>query len=145
MVPIPSRGESQNDNSKEPEAFKASVLVIDDEPSFCFAISEILSLSGYEVRQAYTVEQARAILVEIVPDIILTDIMMPGVDGLTFLRQIRRDDRLCRVPAIALSAKAMKADKAAAVAAGANGYLSKPFSAQELKETIEPFLNGKDR
>ena len=127
---------------QSPEAFKASVLVIDDEPSFGFAISEILSLMGLEVHRAFNVDQALTILSESVPDLILTDIMMPGVDGLTFLRRLRADPKLANVPKIAITAMAMKLDREKALQAGADEYLIKPFSAKELQDAIRPFLNG---
>jgi len=142
MTSVAPGRETDNGNSKEPEAFRASVLVIDDEPSFCFAISEILALEGYHVRQAHTARQAFDILENLIPDLILTDVMMPGTDGLTFLRRLRQHPMLEEVPTIAISAKAMKEDIAAAKEAGADEYLPKPFSAADLKHTIEPFLNG---
>lgn len=142
MTTQPLSGEASNGYSKEPEAFKASVLVIDDEPSFCFAISEILALEGYDVHQAHTARQAFDVLDELVPDLILTDVMMPGIDGLTFLRKLRAHPNLGSVPTIAISAKAMKADIAAAQEAGADDYLPKPFSAQDLRQTIASYLNG---
>lgn len=133
----------QNGNSKEPEAFKASVLVIDDEPSFCFAISEILAIEGYHVRKAHTARQAFVLLEESTPDLILTDVMMPDIDGLTFLRRLRQHPALADVPTIAISAKAMKADIQAAKNAGADHYLPKPFSAKDLRQAIAPYINGK--
>lgn len=142
LTALPPSGEATNGYSKEPEAFRASVLVIDDEPSFCFAISEILTLEGYHVHQAHTARQAFAILEELVPDLILTDVMMPGIDGLTFLRRLRQHPSLAAVPTIAISAKAMKADVAAAREAGADEYLAKPFSAEDLRRTISAQLNG---
>jgi CheY-like chemotaxis protein len=142
VAPFAPSSEASNGYSKEPEAFKASVLVIDDEPSFCFAISEILTLEGYQVRQAHTARQAFDILEEITPDLILTDVMMPGVDGLTFLRRLRRHPDLEAVPTIAISAMAMKSDIQAAKDAGADHYLPKPFSAKELRQAIALYLNG---
>ena len=142
LTTYPTSGEASNGYSKEPEAFRASVLVIDDEPSFCFAISEILSLAGYNVHKAHTAKQAFDILDELVPDLILPDVMMPGIDGLTFLRKLRAHPNLGSVPTIAISAKAMKSDIAAARDAGADDYLPKPFSADELRQTIKLYLNG---
>jgi len=127
--------------SAEQTAVRASVLVIDDEPSFCFAITEILRIAGYEVLEAHTVSQAQQILASRIPDLILTDVMMPGVDGLTFLRGLQDDHRLADVPTIAISAMAMQGDIDAAKEAGADGYLTKPFSARELQETIRLHLN----
>ena len=122
------------------EAGKASVLVIDDEPSFGYAIGEILGLMGLEVHRAFNVEQAHAILLDLTPDLILTDIMMPGVDGLTFLRELCGNPRLKAVPKIAISAMAMKKDREQAANAGADGYLVKPFSAKELQDAIRPYV-----
>jgi CheY-like chemotaxis protein len=126
----------------EGQADPVTVLVIDDEPAFCFAITEVLRISGYQVLEAHTVAQAREVLAGHVPDLILTDVMMPGVDGLTFLRSLRDDARLAAVPTVAISAKAMLADIDAAKEAGADGYLTKPFSARELKEVVQHHLNA---
>ena len=90
-----------------------SVLVVDDEPAFCFAIAEILTLSGHQVQQAFSVSEALGILTGLTPDLILTDIMMPGSDG--------------------------PQDRDAARRAGADGYLAKPFSAQELQAAISVY------
>ncbi|MGA9531330.1 MAG: response regulator [Anaerolineales bacterium] len=141
-APSHSSREDQNGNSKEPEAFKASVLVIDDEPAFCFAISEILRLAGYDVRLAHDARHALASLKEDIPDLILTDVMMPDIDGLTFLRTLRSDPAWASTPTIAVSAKAAQADITAAREAGADAYLAKPFSAKDLQDAIRPFVNG---
>jgi CheY-like chemotaxis protein len=113
-----------------------SVLIVDDEPAFCFAMAEILRLNGYEVIQANSVHEALSTLENTMPDLILTDIMMPGSDGLAFIRQLRSRDVWAKIPTIAVSAKAMSQDRDAARDAGADGYLAKPFSAQELQDTI---------
>jgi CheY-like chemotaxis protein len=113
-----------------------SVLIVDDEPAFCFAMAEILSLSGHEVHQAHSVSQALDLLSQFTPDLILTDIMMPGSDGLAFIRHLRSRTKWADIPTIAVSAKAMNQDRVAAQEAGADGYLAKPFSAQELQATI---------
>lgn len=119
---------------------KPVVLVVDDEPSFCFAITEILRISGYEVHQASSVRQALALLDTIEPDLILTDIMMPDRDGLSFLRLLHSHPAWGRIPAVAVSAKALPKDREAAEQAGADAYLCKPFSAMELQETIRTFV-----
>lgn len=137
---LSTEGEAEKQIAKEPEAFQASVLVIDDEPAFCFAIAEILRIAGYRVHQAHSVEQAMNRLQENLPDLILTDIMMPGTDGLTFVRRLRSKEPYARIPMVAISAKAMKDDIRAAENAGADAYLMKPFSAKDLQETIRPFL-----
>ncbi len=114
----------------------SSVLIVDDEPAFCFAMAEILRLNGYEVMQANSVRDALSLLETATPDLILTDIMMPGSDGLAFIRQLRSREIWAKIPTIAVSAKAMNQDRDAAREAGADGYLAKPFSAQELQDTI---------
>jgi CheY-like chemotaxis protein len=128
--------------AKEPEAFQASVLVVDDEPAFSFDIAEILRLAGYEVFRAHSATQAMEQLEKRQPDLILTDVMMPGIDGLTLVRRLRSNEAYSDIPMIAISAKAMKDDIAAAHNAGADAYLMKPFSAKDLQEIVRPFVNG---
>lgn len=123
---------------------RMTVLIVDDEPAFCFAMAEILRLSGYEVHQTHSAFEALEALRDISPDLILTDIMMPGADGLDFIRQVRAERAWAHIPTVAVSAKAMAQDREAARVAGADGYLAKPFSAQELKATIRRFSGRPD-
>jgi len=125
-----------------PTANKRTILVIDDEEAFCDVVCEILDSLGYKTRQAYDAHQANALLQEITPDLILTDVMMPELDGLTFLRQLRSDPTWSKTPIIIVSAKATKDDREAAKEAGANGYLIKPFSTLELEELITHTLSS---
>jgi two-component system phosphate regulon response regulator PhoB len=125
-----------------PTANKRTILVIDDEESFCDVVCEILDSLGYKTRQAYDAHQANALLQEITPDLILTDVMMPELDGLTFLRQLRSDPTWSKTPIIIVSAKATKDDREAAMEAGADGYLIKPFSSLELEELITHTLSS---
>lgn len=116
-----------------------TVLVVDDEPAFCFAMAEILGLSGHTVKQAHSVSEALGILTCLTPDLILTDIMMPGSDGLSFIRHLRSRSAWAEIPTIAVSAKALIQDREAARAAGADAYIAKPFSAQELQAAIQVY------
>jgi CheY-like chemotaxis protein len=120
---------------------KGSILVVDDEPAICVVMGIILKLHGYAVYRAHNVSQAYNYLEETKPDLIVADIMMPGVDGLTMIRQIKSKPELSDIPTVVLSALATEQDKAAALQAGANAFLAKPFTANELKEVIEPILS----
>lgn len=118
-----------------------SILVIDDERSFCDVVSEILDSYGYRVFQAYSAAQAEELLQGIHPDLMILDIMMPDVDGLTLIRRLRSDPAFAEIPIIVSSAKFLAEDRAAAIEAGANAYLSKPFSARDLKSSIDRLLS----
>ena len=118
------------------------ILVVDDEPSFCTVLSEILRSFGYFVRQAYDADHAIELLKVDLPDLILTDVMMPGMDGLTFIRQIRADPKRSSIPTIVISAKSQAEDIAATKRAGADAYLIKPFSARELRDVVHKFINS---
>jgi len=117
------------------------ILVVDDEPSFCTVLSEILRSFGFFVQQAHDVYHAIELLENTPPDLILTDVMMPGIDGLAFIRQIRSDPKRSYIPAIVISAKARAEDIKASKDAGADACLVKPFSARELREVVHKFLN----
>jgi CheY-like chemotaxis protein len=117
------------------------ILVVDDEPSFCTVLSEILRSFGYFVQQAHNVAHAMECIAQSPPALILTDVMMPGTDGLTFIRQLRSDPNCSSIPMIVVSAKAQPEDIAATEAAGADACLVKPFSARELREVVHQYIN----
>ncbi|HLC03992.1 MAG TPA: response regulator [Anaerolineales bacterium] len=119
---------------------QASVLVVDDEPDFCQVIKEILRIDGMLVWEAHNVNQALAMLARQAPDLVLTDVMMPEIDGLEFVRSLRSEPLWSKIPAVVVSARVLEEDREAALQAGANAFLPKPFSARELRETIRPLL-----
>ncbi|OGO70591.1 MAG: hypothetical protein A2Z37_15530 [Chloroflexi bacterium RBG_19FT_COMBO_62_14] len=122
--------------------YQASVLVVDDEPDFCQVVKEILSIDGLVVLEAHSVTQALAALAHQTPDLVLTDVMMPDIDGLDLIRSLRSEPSWSRIPAVVVSARVLEEDRAAALLAGANAFLPKPFSARELRETIRPLLSS---
>jgi len=121
---------------------KGQILVVDDEPAICVVMGIILKLHGYAVYRAHNVSQAYTYLEESKPDLIVADIMMPGVDGLTMIRQIKSQPEFSDIPTVVLSALATETDRAAALQAGANAFLAKPFTSNELRDVIEPILSN---
>ncbi|MGD8815479.1 MAG: response regulator [Anaerolineales bacterium] len=117
-----------------------NILVVDDEPAFCAIVCEILRIYGFAAHPANGVQQALELMKTIKPDMVLADVMMPEIDGLTLLRTIRSRSDWESIPAIVISAKSAPEDFSAAFDAGANACLAKPFSASELRETVERFL-----
>ena len=85
-------------------------------------------------------EQAQEILGHLTPDLILMDIALPGMDGLTLTRKLKADERLRHVPVVALTAFAMKGDYEKAVAAGCSGYITKPIDTRKLPEQVAELL-----
>jgi CheY-like chemotaxis protein len=122
----------------------STILVVDDEQPFCEVVAEILTTFGYPVRKAFNAAQALEVLESITPILIILDIMMPDVDGLTLIRRFRADPRLSKIPVIMSSAKFLKEDRVEAINAGASAYLTKPFSASELRSAIIDLLGEKE-
>lgn len=116
------------------------ILVIDDEKPFCEVVAEILTNYGYAVQKAFNATQALSLLESFDPALIILDIMMPDIDGLTLVRKLRLEKRFASLPIIVSSAKFLEEDRSAALDAGASMYLTKPFSAQELRASILELL-----
>jgi two-component system phosphate regulon response regulator PhoB len=127
----------------EPVEAKGSILVVDDEPAICVVMGIILKLHGYAVYRAHNASQAYKFLQDSKPDLIVADIMMPGTDGLTMIRQLKSKPESADIPTVVLSALAAEQDRVEALDAGANAFLAKPFTAGELKDVIEPLLTVK--
>ncbi|MBQ0961393.1 phosphate regulon transcriptional regulator PhoB [Ideonella sp. 4Y11] len=117
-----------------------TILVVEDE----IAIAELIALNlrhaGFEVTLAETAEQAQAAVDAVLPDLVLLDWMLPGQSGVALARRWRADERTRGLPIIMLTARAEETDKVAGLDAGADDYLTKPFSTQELLARIRALL-----
>ncbi len=119
------------------------VLVVEDESAIAELISLNLRHAGYEVTLAASAEQAQAAVDGVLPDLVLLDWMLPGQSGLALARRWRGDARTRELPIIMLTARADEADKVAGLDAGADDYLAKPFSTNELMARIRAVLRRK--
>lgn len=108
------------------------VLVVEDEEDIQELIQYNLTREGYRVECVGSGEEALSAAKSRKPDIIVLDLMLPGLDGLEVCRQIRRDDRVATTPILIVSAKGEEADIVAGLELGADDYLTKPFSPREL-------------
>jgi two-component system KDP operon response regulator KdpE len=116
---------------------KGNILVVDDEPQITRVLKTTLSAQGYGVRTASDGEDALFQLKSWTPDLIITDLRMPNVDGLELCRRVRSESRL---PIIVLSVKGEEDIKVQALDAGADDYITKPFSTNELLARVRATL-----
>src|SRR5438128_1124048 len=116
------------------------ILVVDDNPTNLKLASELLEFDGYTVLKAADAERALLMVRESPPDLILMDIALPGMDGLTLTRQLKADDTTRRIPIIALTAFAMVGDAEKALAAGCDSYIAKPIDTRRLSTQVAETL-----
>ncbi|HEY3105782.1 MAG TPA: response regulator [Gaiellaceae bacterium] len=116
------------------------VLVADDDPDILSLVAFRLERSGYEVVVARDGEQAVAAALERTPDIALLDVMMPKLDGYEATARLRGNDATRHMPVILLTARVQDADIARGLEAGADDYVKKPFSTQELRDRVQAAL-----
>jgi len=114
------------------------VLLIEDDPSIVAGLELNLALEGYEVLTAADGESGYRLAVEKAPDLVLLDIMLPGMNGLEVLRRLRQLD--ADVPVLILTARGEEADKVLGLTLGADDYISKPFNLGELRARINASL-----
>jgi len=119
------------------------VLVVEDESAIAELISINLRHAGFEVSLAETAEQAQSAVDGVLPDLVLLDWMLPGQSGMALARQWRGAARTRDLPIIMLTARAEEMDKVAGLDAGADDYLTKPFSTKELLARIRAVLRRK--
>lgn len=113
------------------------VLVVDDNPELVDGVKLTLEMEGYQVLAAIAGQEALDILERITPDLILADIMMPGMDGYELYERVHQDERWVQVPFIFLTAKTAKADIRRGKEMGADDYITKPFDLEELKLRVK--------
>jgi DNA-binding response OmpR family regulator len=109
-----------------------TILVVDDEPAIVASLAYCLEMEGYRVLTASNGEDAARKILEVVPDLIISDIMMPGVDGYELCRRIRLYYKTRRVPFLFLTAKTAAESKLKGMKLGGDDYITKPFDLSEL-------------
>jgi DNA-binding response OmpR family regulator len=118
----------------------ATVLIADDEPSMRLLVRATIESDQYQVLEASDGDQAWAMIQELRPSVVLLDVQMPGRSGLEVLAMVRGDPSLAATCVIMLTAKALKADVAVGMTAGADLYLTKPFSPLDLLTRVDEAL-----
>jgi len=119
------------------------ILVVEDEAAIAELIAINLRHAGYEVMRAADADEAQAAIDGVLPDLVILDWMLPGESGLALARRWRSQPRTKGLPIIMLTAKAAEGDKVSGLDAGADDYLTKPFSPQELLARIRAVLRRK--
>ena len=117
---------------------EATILVVEDDSSIVIGLREKLGMDGYNVVVAVDGEAARDCLADARPDLVILDLMLPKLDGLSVLRWLRR--RYPDLPVLILSAKGREEDKVEGLRIGADDYLAKPFGLKDLMARIEALL-----
>lgn len=121
------------------------LLVVDDEPNLLRAVAACLKAENYEVNTARNGNDALIHLAESIPDLIISDIRMPGMDGYKLARQLRGSPRTALVPIVFLTAKDETADRIEGFRAGIDAYLTKPFEPEELIAVVNGILTRVER
>jgi len=118
----------------------AQLLLVDDEPGLREAVKDYLQESGFTVQVASNAREGWELMQQKTPDLVISDIMMPQVDGYKFLKQVREDPRFKTLPVVFLTAKGMTNDRIQGYQAGCDAYLPKPFDPDELVAIVENLL-----
>ena len=121
------------------------LLVVDDEPNLLRAVAACLRSEGYEVRTARSGKDALLSLAESVPDLVISDIRMPGMDGHALVNRLRSSPRTALIPVIFLTAKDQKEDRVDGFRTGVDAYITKPFEPDELLAVIASIFNRIER
>ena len=116
------------------------LLLVDDEPGLREAVKDYLQESGFTVQVASNAREGWNLMQQNTLDLVISDIMMPQVDGYQFLKQLREDPRFQKLPVVFLTAKGMTSDRIQGYHAGVDAYLPKPFDPDELVAIVENLL-----
>lgn len=132
---------TQNQENQE----KARILLVDDEPGIRTAVQAYLKDEGFDVTTAIDGEDGLQKATQIMPDVVITDVMMPRCDGYELLKKLRSDERLGGTPVIFLTAKGMTLDRTQGYEAGVDDYISKPFNPDELVARVKNVVRRQER
>ena len=121
------------------------VLVVEDNEKNMKLFRDVLRATGYRTLEATTGGQAVELAAEHAPDLVLMDIQLPDIDGVEALSRLRANERTAPIPVLAVTAQAMQGDHERFLAAGFDGYISKPVNIVELLGTVRQHCNGRGR
>ncbi len=119
------------------------ILIVEDNDKNRKLMRDVLQFKGYRLAEAETGEDGVRLAHELHPDLILMDIQLPGISGITAFRQIRDDPVTAAIPVIAVTASAMTQDRKTIMAAGFDGYQSKPLNVKAFIEAVRQALDGR--
>ena len=120
------------------------ILVVEDNDRNRKLVRAVLEHAGYDVVEATTGEEGVRLAAQVVPDLVLMDIQLPGIDGRDALRRLRGGASTRDIPVVAVTAFAMKGDEAKTLDAGFNGYIEKPISVRALPEQVRGYLERRE-
>lgn len=121
------------------------ILIIEDNPSNLKLVKTLLKVEGYDVKTAINAEEALKLLNTFHPQLILMDLQLPGMDGLELTQKLKNDPQFQEIIVIALTAYAMTRDKEKAIAAGCDGFMTKPIDIKTFPDEIIQYLKSKKR
>lgn len=116
------------------------VLIVDDEASIREMIATALTMAGFDYLEAANTREAHALIIDHKPDLILLDWMLPQMNGVEFVRRLKRDELSAEIPVIMITAKGDEDNKVQGLEAGADDYITKPFSPRELVARLKALL-----
>jgi CheY-like chemotaxis protein len=119
---------------------KLIIMIVDDNAANLKLAGDLLELEGFEVSRCVDAESAIAKLIEIIPNLILMDLALPGIDGLQLTRKLKLETRTSKIKIVALTASAMKGDRERILSAGCDGYIAKPIDTRKFKDQILEYI-----
>lgn len=119
-----------------------TVLIVEDNDRNMKLARDVLQAKGYRTLEAVTGEEGVKLAKDKLPDLILMDIQLPGINGIEAFRQIRADAKTARIPVVALTASVTPTDRSAISAAGFDAFVSKPISLKEFLDTVSRLVAG---
>ena len=120
----------------------STVLIIEDNDKNMKLARDVLQNKGYKTLEAVTGEEGVKLAKEKIPDLVLMDIQLPGINGIDAFKQIRADPRTARIPVIALTASVTPTDRSQITAAGFDAFVGKPINLKEFVETVKRLVEG---
>jgi two-component system, cell cycle response regulator DivK len=118
------------------------ILIVEDNENNMMLVRDVLQFKGYETLEATTGAEGVRLAIECKPDLILMDIQLPDIDGLTALAQIRTDPAAAHVPVLAVSASVMPDDQQRIAASGFDAFITKPINVKSFVATVERFIGA---